>query len=149
MSEPNLITSLPDAATPADSDYAADGYLSSSEISALHLNADLVVLSACNTGGAGKSGGESLSGLTRAFFFAGARALLVSHWYVDDAATYQLMARMFEELRRDPSPSLSDALRAAQVWMIDESPEHTRWAAPHYWAAFTIVGDGARGLAGI
>lgn len=73
--EPGLILTPPATATPAD-----DGYLSSSEISGLKLDADWVMLSACNTAGGEASNSEAFSGLARAFFYAGTRALLVSHW---------------------------------------------------------------------
>jgi CHAT domain-containing protein len=76
--EPGLILSPPDTATPHD-----DGYLSASEIAGLKLDADWVILSACNTAAGGETGAEALSGLARAFFYAGSRALLVSHWSVD------------------------------------------------------------------
>jgi hypothetical protein len=79
--EPGLVLTPPAAATPAD-----DGYLSSSEISGLKLNADWVVLSACNTAGSEASNSEAFSGLARAFFYAGTRALLVSHWPVNSDA---------------------------------------------------------------
>ena len=75
--EPALVLSPPVVASEED-----DGLLTASEISALKLNADWVVMSACNTAGGGKPGAEALSGLARAFFYAGARALLVSHWPV-------------------------------------------------------------------
>ncbi|NBR98509.1 MAG: CHAT domain-containing protein, partial [Betaproteobacteria bacterium] len=83
---------------PADQskDKDSDGLLEASEIASLRINADLVVLSACNTaGGGGKFGGEALSGLAEAFFHAGARSMIVSHWQVPSAATAQLMSGTF------------------------------------------------------
>ena len=76
--EPGLILTPPGEATPED-----DGYLSASEIAGLKLDADWVILSACNTAAGGAEGAEALSGLARAFFYAGARSLLVSHWAVE------------------------------------------------------------------
>src|SRR6185436_963383 len=87
-----------------------DGLLTASEISRLKLDADWVVLSACNTAAPdGTPGAEGLSGLARAFFYAGARSLLVSHWAVASDATVALTTRMFEELARGASKG--DALR--------------------------------------
>ena len=77
LAEAALLLTPPDAASDED-----DGLLTASEVTLLKLNADWVIMSACNTGGGDKSG-EALSGLARAFFYAGARALLASHWYVD------------------------------------------------------------------
>ncbi|HET8728251.1 MAG TPA: CHAT domain-containing tetratricopeptide repeat protein, partial [Alphaproteobacteria bacterium] len=92
--EPSLLVSRP-----ADAAEGDDGLLQTSEIIELDLNAELVVLSACNTGGAGAgTGGESLTGLARAFFYAGARSLLVSHWVVESQPTTELMIGMFRAL---------------------------------------------------
>ena len=116
-----------------------DGLLAASEISALKLNADLVVLSACNTAGSGgKFGGEALSGLAESFFFAGARSLVVSHWQVPSAATTKLMSAMFSTLGPDFVGGVSPALRAAQAKLIADSST----AHPFFWAAFVVVGDG-------
>lgn len=141
--EPSLVTSLRSAGYGAE-----DGLITSEEILDFDLNADLVVLSACNTGGAGKTGGESLSGLARAFFFAGSRSLLVSHWYVDDLATEHLMVRFFMELRSRDSVNFAYALQQAQTEMMDK-PQQSSWSHPLYWAAFTLVGDGAHTVTGL
>ena len=95
--EPGLLLTPPETGTEAD-----DGYLSASEIAGLKLDADWVILSACNTGAGGAEGAEALSGLARAFFYAGARALLVSHCYVDSAATVTLITKSFDALKADP-----------------------------------------------
>jgi CHAT domain-containing protein len=118
---------------------AQDGLLAASEIAALKLNADLVVLSACNTAGSGgKLGGEALSGLAESFFFAGARSLVVSHWQVPSAATARLMTGMFTKLGPGLQGGASPALKAAQASLIaDKNTAH-----PFYWAAFVVVGDG-------
>lgn len=116
-----------------------DGLLAASEIAALKLNADLVVLSACNTAGSGgKFGGDALSGLAESFFFAGARSLVVSHWQVPSAATAQLMTGMFKKLGPVLQGGASPALKAAQAGLIaDKNTAH-----PFFWAAFVVVGDG-------
>ena len=118
-----------------------DGLLDASEIAALHLNADLVVLSACNTAeGGGRLGGESLAGLADAFFHAGARTLVASHWQVPSAATAQLMTGFFDRLGPKLSNGFADSLREAQLGLIGQP----QTAHPFYWAAFTILGDGGR-----
>lgn len=123
----------PQAATDDD-----DGLLTASEIANLRLDADWVVLSACNTAGGGSTdGGEALSGLARAFFYAGARALLVSHWYVNSNATVSLITRAFAELRDNPGIGRAEALRRSQSAMI-AGGEH-----PANWAPFVVVGEGA------
>ncbi len=103
-----------------------------------------MVLSACNTGGgdSGAFGGEALSGLVRAFFQAGARSMIVSHWQVDSEATARLMSGVFERLSRDPAAGPSRALRRARVGLIDQAET----AHPFFWAAFSLVGTGAPGI---
>ncbi|TAD90866.1 MAG: CHAT domain-containing protein [Alphaproteobacteria bacterium] len=135
--EPALVLTPPGTATSRDS----DGLLTASEVAKLTLDADLVVLSACNTAAAGDLGGESLSGLARAFFHAGARSLLVSHWPVDSRATATLMTNAFSATQRG---STDERLRAAQAALIADSST----AHPFYWAAFTLVGDGRVTLGG-
>ena len=112
-----------------------DGVLSSSEIKNLKLNAELVILSACNTAaGDGSSSAEGLSGLTSSFFYAGARSLLVSHWYVEDESTVNLMKNTFSNLNKDES--LSKSLRLSKINMLNnESTAH-----PIFWAPFILVG---------
>ena len=119
----------------------SDGLLDTSEILDLKLDADLVVLSACDTGGSGgdatttgmQGGGEALGGLTRAVIYAGGRALIVSHWSVDSVATVRLMTGMFSA----PSSSKGEAMAYAQA-ALQQSAE---FGHPYYWAPFTIVGD--------
>ena len=135
-SEPGLILSPPDKATALD-----DGYLSATEVAGLKINANWVVLSACNTaGGAGVKNAEALSGLATAFFYAGARSLLVSHWYVDSQAAVSLVSTTFEVLARAPQTGRSEALRRAMINLIDASG---RMWHPAHWAPFTVVGEGA------
>jgi CHAT domain-containing protein len=140
--------SEPSIATGGGQGGGEDGFLTSTEVLDLELNADLVVLSACNTGAPDRAGGESLSGLARAFFFAGARSMLVSHWNVDDAATAALMTNVFDSLARGEATTLAEALSYAQRNMIEE-PGSEAWSDPYYWAAFTLVGDGAATLEGL
>jgi CHAT domain-containing protein len=138
--EPGLILSPPATATEGD-----DGYLSASEITGLKLDADWVILSACNTAGAATAadgrGNEALSGLARAFFYAQARALLVSHWEVNSAATVKLITSAVGTISRDKSVGRAEALRRAMLMMIDKgAPDE---AHPAYWAPFVVVGEGA------
>ncbi|HUZ74637.1 MAG TPA: CHAT domain-containing tetratricopeptide repeat protein [Stellaceae bacterium] len=138
QSEPALVLTPP--AEPATT-RAADGVLDASEVAQLRLNADLVVLSACNTAsGGGQFGGASLSGLARAFFHAGARAVLASHWEVPSAQTVQLMTGLFQRLGPNLSGGIAEALRQSQLALIAR-PET---AHPFFWAAFTLIGDGGQ-----
>lgn len=136
QAEPGLVLSPPAAAATSAS---TDGLLSASEISALKLNADLVVLSACNTaaGGGAKLGGGALEGLADSFFNAGARAVLASHWEVPSAATEKLMTGVFARYAKDPSRDLAEALRQSQLALIAQPAT----AHPFNWAAFTLIGD--------
>jgi CHAT domain-containing protein len=110
------------------------------EIAQLKLDADWVVLSACNTAAEDKPGAEALSGLARAFFYAGARSLVVSHWSVDDEATARLMISMFRASSRDPKLSHAQALQQAMLAMIDRAKSDEE-ASPRLWAPFVVVGE--------
>ena len=136
--EPGLILTPPATVTEED-----DGYLTASEIAALKLDADWVILSACNTAAAGASGAEALSGLARAFIYAQARALLVSHWEVNSAATVRLITTAINEMARDKSVGRAEALRRAMLALIEKGAQHE--AHPAYWAPFVVVGEGAAG----
>ena len=134
--EPGLILTPPEQASEKD-----DGYLSASEIAALKLDADWVVLSACNTAAGGASSAEALSGVARAFIYAGARALLVSHWAVYSEATVKLITGAVGEMSRDPKVGRAEAMRRSMVALIDKgTPEE---AHPAFWAPFVVVGEGA------
>jgi CHAT domain-containing protein len=137
-SEPGLILTPPDAGKASDED---DGYLSASEIAALRLDADWVVLSACNTAAGAANNAEALSGLARAFIYAGARALLVSHWAVDSDATVKLVTTAAAEMARDAKVGRAEALRRAMLALIEKGATHE--AHPAYWAPFVVVGEGA------
>ena len=105
-----------------------------------------MILSACNTAGAGDTlGAEALSGLARAFFYAGARALLVSHWYVDSDGAVKLTTRAVSELARDPKIGRAEALRRGMLALMSESNWPAGWipgAHPAVWAPFVVVGEG-------
>jgi CHAT domain-containing protein/tetratricopeptide (TPR) repeat protein len=140
QTEPALVMTPP-AVTAKDK--ASDGLLQASEIATLKLNADLVVLSACNTaGGSGRLGGEALSGLAEAFFYAGAKGLVVSHWQVPSEPTARLMSQMFTGIGSDFKTAPAKALSAAQRTLSSQPAT----AHPYFWAAFTVVGDGGRSL---
>jgi CHAT domain-containing protein len=125
---------------PEQGDNGDDGLLTASEISQLKLNADWVVLSACNTAGAAGGSGEALSGLARAFFYAGSRAILVSHWAVDSQAAVKLTTGAFAALAADPASGRADALRRAMSILIKHGESHE--AHPASWAPFVLVGEG-------
>ena len=137
LGEPALALSLPNAATRQD-----DGLLTASEVAQLKLNADWVVLSACNTAAGGKPGAEAFSGLARAFFYSGARALLVSHWPVISEAAVKLTTGAFSALTKDPTIGRAEALRRSMLALIDEGAPYQRH--PAYWAPFAVVGEGGR-----
>ncbi len=121
------------------------GLLASSEIAELKLDADLVVLSACDTGGpAGQTGGESLSGLARSFLYAGARSLLVTHWEILEKPSTELLITCFKRVGSQ-DVSLAEALRDGQTALI-ENPNRSH---PIFWGAFSIVGDGGQHLKGV
>ena len=136
-SEPGLILTPPERASSED-----DGYLSASEIAALKIDADWVILSACNTAAGGAHGAEAMSGLARAFFYAGARALLVSHWAVYSDSTVKLITKALAAIASDKGVGRSEALRQSMLALIDTGDP--REAHPAYWAPFVVVGDGSR-----
>lgn len=143
--EPGLILTPPVTATPTD-----DGYLSGSEIASLKLDADWVILSACNTaGGAGEGeAAEALSGLARVFFYAGARALLVSHWEVDSDAAVKLVTGAIGAIANDTSLGRAEALRRAMVAVMADTTRPANWVPawhPSVWSPFVVVGEGAAG----
>jgi len=126
---------------PATGTADEDGLLDAGEVAQLKLDADWVVLSACNTAAPdGGLGGQSLSGLARAFFYAGARSLLVSHWAVASQPTVVLTTSLFEAYARDATLGRAAALRTAQAKLQgDSSTSH-----PAFWAPFVLVGDGGQ-----
>ncbi|QHO73558.1 hypothetical protein ACH79_13780 [Bradyrhizobium sp. CCBAU 051011] len=137
LAEPSLVLSIPKQPSELD-----DGLLTASEVAQLKLNADWVVLSACNTIAGDKPGAEALSGLARSFFYAGARALLVSHWAVSSEAATRLSISTFDRLKADPRLGRAEALRQAMLAYLDD-PSSPRNAYPAYWAPFALIGEGA------
>ena len=129
--EPALVLSLPPRSTNVE-----DALLTASEVATLQLNADWAVLSACNTASGDKVGADALSGLARAFFFAGTRALLVSHWAVNSEAAVALTTRTFALLANEPRLRRAEAFQQAMLTLIAEGH------SPSYWAPFVIVGEG-------
>src|SRR5262249_33699748 len=113
-----------------------DGFLRVGDIYNTRLSADLVVLSACQTGLGKEVRGEGLMGLTRAFLYAGAPRVVVSLWNVNDRATAGLMAELYRKILREARPPAA-ALREAQA----ELQKQKRWQSPYYWAAFVQYGE--------
>ena len=144
LAEPALILTPPEAATELD-----DGLLTASEVTLLTLDADWVVLSACNTASGSEEGSsETFSGLARAFFHAGARALLVSHWYVDSKAAVKITTGVFAELKRASAIGRGEALRRAMIAAMSDNSRPKSWmpaAHPAVWAPFVLVGEGGAG----
>jgi CHAT domain-containing protein len=114
--------------------------LTVSEVAQLELDADWVVLSACNTAAGEKGNAEPLSGLARAFFYANARALLVSHWAVNSNAAVKLTTQTFSELRTNPLIGRAEALRRSMAALIENGQPFE--AHPAVWGAFALVGEG-------
>lgn len=119
-----------------------DGYLEAWEVMKLNLKmTHLAVLAACQTGRGRVGAGEGVIGMSWAFFVAGCPTTVVSHWYVDDKATKDLMVSFHKNLADEKAPlSKAEALRQAQ-FSVMKRPDR-RYRHPYYWAAFTLVGDG-------
>jgi CHAT domain-containing protein/tetratricopeptide (TPR) repeat protein len=137
LAEPSLALSIPKQPSELD-----DGLLTASEVAQLKLNADWVVLSACNTIAGDRPGAEALSGLARSFFYAGARALLVSHWAVDSEAATRLATATFQRLKSDPGAGRAEALRQAMLAYLGDTSS-PRNAYPAFWGPFALIGEGA------
>lgn len=137
LAEPALVFTPPPTASDDD-----DGLLTASEAAGLELSADWVILSACNTAsGDGRPGAEALSGLARAFFYAGARSLLVSHWPVDDTAASRLTTATLSRTSLDRRIGRAEALRRAMLELLGDH-DHPQMAHPKMWAPFVVVGEG-------
>jgi CHAT domain-containing protein len=137
VAEPSLALSMPQAPSMLD-----DGLLTASEVAQLKLNADFVVLSACNTIAGDRPGAEALSGLARSFFYAGARALLVTHWAVDSEAATRLTTSTFDLLKAEPGIGRAEALRRAMLAYLNDAAS-PRNAYPALWGPFALIGEGA------
>lgn len=143
LTQPALALSAP---TVADVD--GDGLLTMDEILGLKLDADWVVLSACNTGTGAGAGAEAASGLGRAFFYAGTRALLLTNWSVHSASARDLVTDLFRRQSADPTLGRAEALRQAMVALLDgpgyqeDGKSLFSYAHPIFWAPYTLMGDG-------
>jgi CHAT domain-containing protein len=144
LTQPALALSSPEVTGEGE----GDGLLTMDKILELKLNADWVVLSACNTA-SGDGNSEAVSGLGRAFFYAGARALLVSNWPVDTVASRQLMTDLFKRQNQDTVMSKPEALRQSMLYLADKggykdsksNAMSYAYAHPLFWAPFVVVGD--------
>jgi len=144
LEQPALALTPPEEASEEN-----DGLLQMGEVLGLGMNADWVVLSACNTASGDKSlANEGLTGLTQAFFYAGSRALLVSLWPVESTSTQQLTTAMFSAAIKDNQLGRAASLQQARLRLIDgsgymsEGKELFSYAHPIFWAAFIAVGEG-------
>ena len=143
LTQPALALTAPNVA-----DVDGDGLLTLEEILALKLDADWVVLSACNTGAGLETGAEAASGLGRAFFYAGSRALLVTNWSVQSDSARELVTELFRRQAAEPGLTRAEALRQAAMAVMD-GPGYVRagqslfsYAHPFFWAPYSIIGDG-------
>jgi CHAT domain-containing protein len=136
---------------PAVAGVEGDGLLTMEEILALKLDADWVVLSACNTGAGSGAGAEAASGLGRAFFYAGTRAILVTNWSVHSQSAKDLVTDLFKRQADDPKLTRAEALRQAMMALMDgpgylgsDGKTDFAYAHPLFWAPYSIIGDGGR-----
>jgi CHAT domain-containing protein len=144
LTQPALALTAPDIAG-----VKGDGLLTMEKILALKLDADWVVLSACNTAAGAGAGAEAASGLGSAFFYAGTRALLVTNWSVHSASARDLIADLFRRQRADPALTRGEALRQAMMALLDgpgavDGSGRTvySYAHPLFWAPYSVIGDG-------
>jgi CHAT domain-containing protein len=144
LHQPALALSAPDV-----TGQPGDGLLTLDEILALKLDADWVVLSACNTGAGDGAGAEAASGLGRAFFYAGTRAILVTNWSVHSQSARELVTDIFRRQAADPKLARAEALRLAMLgvmdgpgYLDDKGKPLFTYAHPLFWAPYSIIGDG-------
>ncbi len=144
LTQPALALTAPDIAG-----VKGDGLLTMEKILALKLDADWVVLSACNTAAGAGAGAEAASGLGSAFFYAGTRALLVTNWSVQSESARALITDIFRRQAADPTLSRGEALRQAMMALLDgpgslDAAGHTvfTYAHPLFWAPYSVIGDG-------
>ena len=145
---PNL--DQPALALASSSGNTEEGLLKLEDILSLQLDADWVVLSACNTAAGDGQGAEAISGLGRGFFYAGSRALLVTHWPVETRSARLLVTNIFERYANTASVSRAEALRQASLEVMQDSARDAggkplfSYAHPLFWAPYALVGDGGR-----
>jgi CHAT domain-containing protein len=144
LTQPALALTAPDIAG-----VKGDGLLTMEKILALKLDADWVVLSACNTAAGAGAGAEAASGLGSAFFYAGTRALLVTNWSVHSASARELITDLFRRQKADAAASRGEALRQAMLALFDGpgAVDGTgravySYAHPLFWAPYSVIGDG-------
>ena len=130
----------PALAMAATKDAKESPLLTLEDVLGLRLNADWVVLSACNTAGADGKAEEAMSGLARGFFYAGSRSLLVTHWSVESESAMALTTRTFSAYKANPAIRRAEALRQAML----ETMKTPRFSHPAYWAPYALVGEGGR-----
>ncbi|MEY4362918.1 MAG: hypothetical protein RLZZ24_270 [Pseudomonadota bacterium] len=133
LDQPALAMAAPDKA-------GASPLLTLEDVLSLKLNADWVVLSACNTAGADGRVEEAMSGLARGFFYAGSRSLLVTHWSVESESAMQLTTLTFSAYQNNPQLRRAEALRLAMLDVMKDK----RFAHPAFWAPYALVGEGGR-----
>jgi CHAT domain-containing protein/tetratricopeptide (TPR) repeat protein len=146
LTQPALALSAPSVAG-----VDGDGLLTMEEILTLKLDADWVVLSACNTGTGAGAGAEAASGLGRAFFYAGTRALLVTNWSVHSQSARELVTDLFKRQADNTKITRGEALRQAMMALADgpgfvgaDGKTEFAYAHPLFWAPYSIIGDGGR-----
>jgi CHAT domain-containing protein len=144
LTQPALALSLP-------RQKGESALLTLEDVVGLKLDADLVVLSACNTAAGDGRGAEALSGLGRGFFYAGSRSLLATHWPVETESARELVTELFARYSRDPTMTRAQALRRAMLALIDgpgrrdgSGKTEFSYAHPLFWAPYALYGDGAR-----
>lgn len=135
----------PALALAAPSDGAQSPLLTLEDVVSLKLDADMVVLSACNTAAAEGEGAEAISGLGRGFFYAGSRSVLVTHWPVETVSARLLTTGLFARVAADAGLSRARALNASMLSLVDSPPAGgVAYAHPLFWAPFVLVGDPGR-----
>ena len=122
------------------------GLLTLDDILTLKLDADWVVLSACNTAAGDGRGGEAISGLGRGFFYSGSRSLLVTHWPVETVSARKLVVGVFNELSKAPGLNRAEALRRSMIEVMGSEGKEEKfkfaYAHPMFWAPYALIGDG-------
>src|SRR5262249_50200781 len=143
LTQPALALTAPEVAG-----IEGDGLLTMDEILPLKLDADWVVLSACNSAAGAGAGEEAATGLGRAFFYAGSRSLLVTNWAVESASARELVSEIFRQQSAALKLGRAEALRRAMLALMD-GPGYAEdgkilftYAHPVFWAPYSLIGDG-------